>query len=53
MEHTLNILFYTRGKRTSASNTVPIYLRITINGESIEQSISRVIEKDKWSQTSG
>lgn len=53
MEHSLNILFYTRGKRTSASNTVPIYLRITINGERIEQSISRVIEKDKWSQTSG
>src|SRR4051812_11007948 len=53
MEHTISILFYTRKTRQAKGDTLPIYLRITINGKRIEQTINRTIELSKWSNKAG
>src|SRR4051794_1814953 len=53
MEHTISILFYARRTRQAKSDTLPIYLRITINGKRIEQTINRTVEVSKWSNKAG
>src|SRR5277367_1545883 len=53
MDTKLNVLFH--GKRTKSQNAslLAIYLRVTIDGQRMEISTKRTIEKDKWSSISG
>ncbi len=48
MGATMSLLFHTRKAAKTANGTLPIYLRVTINGLRFETSISREIEEDKW-----
>lgn len=53
MDTRLSVLFH--GKRTKSQNalSLSIYLRVTIDGQRMEISTKRTIEKDKWSSISG
>ncbi len=53
METKLSVLFH--GKKTKSQNAslLAIYLRVTIDGQRMEISTKRTIEKDKWSSISG
>lgn len=48
MQYDLNVLFFLRKKKMDKKGFVPIYLRITVNGERVELSINRKIEPKKW-----
>ena len=49
MSHSITSKFYIRTSGLDEEKKVPIYLRISINGHRIEQSINRSIERNKWS----
>lgn len=49
MNHKINVLFYSKIAKKTKENLVPIYLRITINGQRIEQTTQRYVELSKWS----
>jgi site-specific recombinase XerD len=53
MDTKLSVLFH--GKRTKSQNAslLAIYMRVTIDGQRMEISIKRIIEKEKWSSVSG
>ena len=53
MEHTISILFFTRIASKRSGNLLPIYLRITINGQRIEQSTHRFVQRSQWSSAAG
>ncbi|CAM3284866.1 Arm DNA-binding domain-containing protein [Flavobacterium longum] len=53
MKHKLSMLFYTKSSKATKKGTVPIYLRITINGVRIEISTSKYIELAKWNKVAG
>jgi len=48
MGATISLLFHARKAAKTIKGTLPIYLRVTINGSRFETSISRDIEADKW-----
>ena len=49
MNTNISILFYAKKSRTTADGLVPIYTRVTIDGQRIEFSAQRTIHPDKWS----
>jgi site-specific recombinase XerD len=53
MDTKLSVLFH--GKKTKSQNAslLAIYLRVTVDGQRMEISTKRTIEKDKWSSISG
>lgn len=53
MKHKLSILFYVKSSKTASNGLLPIYQRITINGERIELSTSKFVEKSKWNTSAG
>jgi hypothetical protein len=53
MDNKISILFYSRIALRNKNNLAPIYLRITIDGKRIEQSINRTVELSKWSNKAG
>ena len=53
MNGTLGILFHLRRDKKRKDGTIPIYLRITIDGKRSEFAINRLIEEDKWDVKSG
>lgn len=53
MDNKISILFYSKTAKKTKENLIPIYLRLTINGKRIEQSINRMIELTKWSSEAG
>ncbi|MGI8584602.1 MAG: site-specific integrase [Chitinophagaceae bacterium] len=53
MDYKISVLFYSRTSSKNNKNLVPIYLRITIDGQRIEQSIKRFVELDQWSSKAG
>jgi site-specific recombinase XerD len=53
MDNKISILFYSRISLRNKNNLVPIYLRITVDGKRIEQSINRTVELSKWSNKAG
>lgn len=48
MKYDLSLLFFLRKALEDKKGFVPIYLRITVNGERSELSVSRKIESHKW-----
>ena len=53
MTHTIHTLFYTRITGKLKEESVPIYLRIYINGKRLEQSTNRLIDRKKWPASVG
>lgn len=53
MSHSFSQLFYLKGKHFEKDVKVPIYLRLTINGQRSELSISRKVDPQKWSARTG
>ncbi len=49
MNTKLSILFYAKRAKTTADGLIPIYLRVTVDGERIEFSTKRYTHPDKWS----
>lgn len=49
MNAKLSILFYAKRAKTATEGFVPIYIRVTINGERIELSTNRYTLPEKWS----
>jgi hypothetical protein len=43
-------LFYARKSRPNAAGQIPIYLRVTIDGQRFQTATGRFVEIDKWSQ---
>lgn len=50
---TLKILFYPRNDKARSDTEVPIYMRITINGNRSEMALHRLIDPDKWNIDGG
>jgi site-specific recombinase XerD len=48
MKYDLKLLFFLRKAQADMKGCAPIYLRITVNGERSELSVSRKIESLKW-----
>lgn len=53
MEHRISSLFYIRKTKMTRDKLAPIYIRITVNGQRIDQSIQRYIEVARWSAAAG
>jgi len=53
MEHRISILFYVRKSKMTKDKLVPIYIRITINGQRLDHSIQRYVEVGHWSAAAG
>ncbi len=48
MEHRISSLFYIRKTKMTRDKLAPIYIRITVNGQRIDQSIQRYVEVTRW-----
>jgi len=48
MQYDLSILFFLKKGQVDKKGLIPIYLRITVNGERAEISTNRKIEVSKW-----
>jgi site-specific recombinase XerD len=53
MDTKISILFYGSIARTTQNKLLPIYMRVTINGERFETSSHRYLESNKWSAAAG
>lgn len=53
MQAKISILFYAKRSKSTTTGLWPIYLRITIDGQRIEQTIKRYVEPIKWSKEQG
>lgn len=53
MSNKISILFHAKSSRALKNGLVPIYLRITINGERIELLTGKYTEKLKWIPSAG
>lgn len=53
MEKSFGLQFFLRKSRTSKTEEVPIYLRLTIDGERVEISIKRKCDPKKWNVPAG
>ena len=49
MNAKLSILFYAKRAKTTTDSLVPIYIRVTVDGERIELSTKRYTQPEKWS----
>src|SRR5690606_18175994 len=48
MEFELSVLFTVKKSKINKAGMVPIYLRITVNGERSELSVNRNVSPNKW-----
>ncbi len=53
MSHSFSQLFYLKGKHFEKDVKVPIYLRLTVNRQRSELSISRKVDPEKWNTRTG
>jgi len=53
LEKSIGFLFYLKKPKNYAEGALPIYLRITVSGESKELSVKRVCEPSRWNQDAG
>lgn len=49
MQARISILFYAKRAKSTTNGLIPIYLRVTVNGQRIETSTERYVESSKWS----
>ena len=48
---TFSILYYNKRQRLLKTGEAPIYMRITVNGKSVETSVKRSIRPELWDST--
>jgi hypothetical protein len=53
MEHRISTLFYPRKSKKTSHGLAPVYMRITVNGQRLEQSIQRFVDPAQWSAAAG
>jgi site-specific recombinase XerD len=53
MNKTFVLLFYLKKPKLYEQGELPIYLRITVNGQRAELSVQRSIEPNKWNSVAG
>ncbi len=53
MEHRISGLFYARKSKKTSKGLVPIYIRITVNGQRLEHSIQTYVDDGQWSARAG
>jgi len=54
MQTKVSVLFHLkRSKATSTNGLIPIYMRVTINGQRLEISTKRFIEESRWVTAAG
>lgn len=53
MQAKVSILFYAKRAKATTAGLIPIYLRVTIDGQRIEISTKRYVEAAKWSIQQG
>tara|TARA_R110002050_G_scaffold238454_1_gene374516 strand:+ start:504 stop:1754 length:1251 start_codon:yes stop_codon:yes gene_type:complete len=53
MQNLFSFIFYIKRSKADKNGKANIYLRITVNGKRAELSISRKVEVNKWSTSSG
>lgn len=49
MKEKITLHFYLRSKKAISTGLLPLYIRLTVNGERLEYSSKKFIEKSKWS----
>ncbi len=49
----ISILFYVRKSRPNPLGQIPIYLRVTVDGQRFEAASGRFVEPERWSQSAG
>lgn len=49
----IHLLFFAKKSRTTSQGTVPIYLRVSIQGKRMEVTINRFVLPNQWSFTTG
>jgi site-specific recombinase XerD len=49
----INLRFFAKKSRTTSRGTVPIYLRVSIQGKRMEVTINRFVLPNQWSFTTG
>ena len=50
MKEKITLHFYLRSKKAVATGLLPLYVRLTVNGERLEFSSKKFVEKSKWSE---
>lgn len=53
MDHKISVLFFIRKSKKTKNGLTPVYLRITINGGRIDQSLQKQVEVARWSAAAG
>ena len=53
MQAKVSILFYAKKAKATTGGLIPIYLRVTVDGQRIEISTKRYVEAAKWSVEQG
>ena len=53
MKTNFSMLFYLKKQKNYTSGLVPVYLRITVDGERAEVTANRECEPEKWNSHSG
>ena len=53
MEHRISTLFYVRKSKMTKNGLLPIYIRITVNGQRIDHTVQRYVVASQWSPGRG
>ncbi|TFF39330.1 Arm DNA-binding domain-containing protein [Mucilaginibacter psychrotolerans] len=53
MKSNFHLLFYIRKQKNYKGSTMPIYMRITVNGKRADMSAGRDCDPTKWNSHSG
>lgn len=53
MQAKVSILFYAKRAKATTDGLIPIYLRVTVDGQRIEMSTKRYVDGGKWSVEQG
>lgn len=53
MSNSVTILLYIKRSKPSADGTVPIYMRVTVQGQRTEKSTGQFVKPDQWDSGAG
>ena len=53
MQSKMSVLFYAKRAKATTNGLIPIYLRVTIDGQRLEISTKRYLDASKWSSVAG
>ena len=53
MSHTISVLFYARKSRATTQGLIPIYMRVTLDGDRFDATTKLYIREEQWSVEAG